>query len=104
MLWGLDNRTCAFRVVGHGPSIRLECRTPGGDVNQYLAVAASSRPGCGRRRVAPLAPAFEGNAYVAEALRVPTTLKEALGLFNESAVARDAFSDEVWTTTCTRPR
>ena len=40
LLWGLDNRTCAFRVVGHGPSLRVECRIPGGDVNPYLALAA----------------------------------------------------------------
>ena len=38
--WGLDNRTCALRVVGHGSGMRMECRAPGGDVNQYLAVAA----------------------------------------------------------------
>ena len=38
--WGLDNRTCALRIVGHGHGMRMECRAPGGDVNQYLAVAA----------------------------------------------------------------
>src|SRR5246127_5122671 len=38
--WGLDNRSCALRVVGRGDSMRVECRVPGGDVNQYLAVAA----------------------------------------------------------------
>jgi glutamine synthetase len=38
--WGLDNRTCALRIVGHGDNMRVECRVPGGDVNQYLAVAA----------------------------------------------------------------
>ena len=38
--WGMDNRTCALRVVGHGHGMRMECRAPGGDVNQYLAVAA----------------------------------------------------------------
>src|SRR4051794_17536078 len=37
--WGLDNRTCALRVVGHGSSLRFEHRVPGGDVNPYLAVA-----------------------------------------------------------------
>ena len=31
--WGLDNRTCSVRLVGHGPSARLENRLPGGDVN-----------------------------------------------------------------------
>ena len=38
--WGMDNRTCALRVVGHGHGMRVECRAPGGDVNPYLAVAA----------------------------------------------------------------
>jgi glutamine synthetase len=96
LLWGLDNRTCAFRVVGHGPSIRLECRTPGGDVNQYLAVAALVAAGLrGVEESLPLAPAFKGNAYAADAPRVPTSLKEALSLFDQSAVARDAFGDEV---------
>jgi glutamine synthetase len=36
--WGEDNRTCALRVVGHGESLRVENRVPGGDVNPYLAV------------------------------------------------------------------
>ena len=40
LAWGKDNRTCGFRVVGHGPSRRVETRIPGGDVNPYLAFAA----------------------------------------------------------------
>ncbi len=96
MLWGLDNRTCAFRVVGHGSSVRVECRIPGGDVNPYLAVAALVAAGLrGVEESLPLAPAFEGNAYVADAPRVPTTLREACELFANSAVARQAFGDEV---------
>ena len=47
--WGIDNRTCAFRVVGHGPSLRVECRIPGADVNPYLAAAAMSRRRSTRR-------------------------------------------------------
>jgi glutamine synthetase len=96
MLWGIDNRTCAFRVVGHGSSIRVESRIPGGDVNPYLAVAALVAAGLrGVDEALPLAPAFEGNAYVADAPRVPTTLKQATDLFSTSAVARQAFGDEV---------
>ena len=38
--WGKDNRTCSMRVVGHGSSLRVENRLPGGDVNPYLAIAA----------------------------------------------------------------
>ena len=96
LLWGIDNRTCAFRVVGHGPAIRFECRVPGGDVNQYMAVAALVAAGLrGVDEELELSPAFVGNAYVADAPRVPTTLREAIELFDHSAVARDAFGDEV---------
>ena len=96
LLWGLDNRTCAFRVVGHGPSIRVECRIPGGDVNPYLAIAALVAAGLrGVEESLPLPPAFDGNAYEAPSSRVPTALHEALELLDQSAMAREAFSDEV---------
>ena len=35
LAWGHDNRTCGFRIVGHGGSLRTETRIPGGDVNPY---------------------------------------------------------------------
>ena len=38
--WGRDNRTCSLRAVGHGPSLRIENRLPGADVNPYLALSA----------------------------------------------------------------
>jgi glutamine synthetase len=94
--WGLDNRTCAFRVVGHGPSIRVECRIPGGDVNPYLALAALVAAGLrGVEESLVLSPAFVGNAYEADSSHVPTTLHEAVELFAASPIARDAFGDEV---------
>ena len=40
LAWGRDNRTCGFRVVGHGASLRVETRIPGADVNPYLTFAA----------------------------------------------------------------
>ena len=96
LLWGHDNRTCSFRVVGHGPSLRFECRIPGGDVNPYLAISALVAAGlAGIDEELPLPPAFIGNAYEADSPRVPTTLHEAVALFNASAVARAAFGDEV---------
>jgi glutamine synthetase len=83
-------------VVGHGPSIRVECRIPGGDVNPYLALAALVAAGLrGIEESLPLAEAFEGNAYVADAPRLPTSLREATELFEASAIARDAFGDDV---------
>ena len=94
--WGLDNRTCALRVVGHGAGLRVENRVPGGDVNQYLAVAALIAGGLyGIENELELEPIFEGNAYGSDAPRVPTTLRDAAELFANSAVAQQAFGDEV---------
>jgi glutamine synthetase len=95
--WGNDNRTCAFRVVGHGKGRRLECRVAGGDVNPYLAIAALIAAGLhGVDQGLELEPAYEGNAYASEDKpRVPSTLREARELFAESGVAHDAFGQEV---------
>jgi glutamine synthetase len=32
--YSYDNRTVGFRIVGHGPSLRVECRIPGGDARR----------------------------------------------------------------------
>jgi glutamine synthetase len=94
--WGMDNRTCALRVVGHGHGMRMECRAPGGDVNQYLAVSALITGGLyGIERELELPEALEGNAYNSGAERLPTTLAEAAALFGKSEVAREAFGDDV---------
>ena len=94
--WGLDNRTCAMRVVGTGHSMRVECRTPGGDVNQYLAVAALIAGGLhGINQGLELPEPCAGNAYDFGAQRLPVTLAQAAELFEASAVAREAFGDDV---------
>jgi glutamine synthetase len=95
--WGRDNRTCALRLVGHGASLRLENRIPGGDVNPYLATAAIIAAGlAGIEEELELEPAFEGNAYGdPDASRVPTGLQEALDLWQDSTFARRTFGDEV---------
>lgn len=94
--WGNDNRTCAVRVVGHGPSLRAENRVPGGDVNPYLAISAIIAGGLyGIENELPLPPALTGNAYDAEADHLPTSLREAAALFAESSIARAAFGDDV---------
>jgi glutamine synthetase len=94
--WGMDNRTCALRVVGHGHGMRMECRAPGGDVNQYLAVSALIAGGLhGIEQELELPDALVGNAYTSGAETLPTTLTEAAELFGESKVAREAFGDDV---------
>ena len=95
--WGPDNRTCALRLVGHGPSLRVECRVPGGDVNPYLALAglvAAALDGAEQAR--PLPPPVTGNAYTADGLpRVPATMDEALALWESSRLAADVFGADV---------
>ncbi|MGH9072701.1 MAG: glutamine synthetase family protein [Acidimicrobiales bacterium] len=94
--WGLDNRTCALRVVGHGPSLRFENRVPGGDVNPYLALAVLLVAGLhGVEQRLPLEPPLVGNAYRTDRPRVPTSLREAAELFEKSSLARLALGDEV---------
>lgn len=94
--WGLDNRTCALRVVGHGASLRVENRAPGGDVNPYLAIAAMvAGMVYGIENELELVPELQGNAYLADVPRMPGSLQEAKDLFSQSPVARATFSDAV---------
>ncbi len=94
--WGRDNRTCALRVIGHGPSLRFENRVPGGDVNPYLAVAGMIAAGLhGIENELPLEAPFTGNAYAADAEQVPQLLSDAAQLFQRSDLVRKAFGDDV---------
>ncbi|WP_328633979.1 glutamine synthetase family protein [Streptomyces sp. NBC_00356] len=94
--WGHDNRTCALRVVGHGRSTRFENRLPGGDVNPYLAVAGLVAAGLyGVENKLELPEACAGNAYTADYAHVPSTLREAAELWENSPIAKAAFGDEV---------
>ncbi|MGW7100665.1 glutamine synthetase family protein [Streptomyces sp. NPDC054838] len=94
--WGVDNRTCALRVVGHGRSMRFENRLPGGDVNPYLAVAGLVAAGLyGIENRLELPEACTGNAYTADFAHVPSTLREAAELWENSEIAKAAFGPEV---------
>jgi glutamine synthetase len=95
--WSYDNRTAGFRVVGAGPSLRVECRIPGADANPYLAYAALLAAGLAgvQARLDP-GPAFEGDAYGARNLpQVPRSLPEALAALESSPLAREAFGAPV---------
>jgi glutamine synthetase len=95
--WGWDNRTCGFRVCGHGNALRVENRIPGADANPYLAFAATLAAGLhGIERRLPLPPMCEGNAYESATIpQVPRTLREAMGEFEKSQAAREAFGEKV---------
>jgi glutamine synthetase len=94
--WGRDNRTCAMRLVGHGQSLRLENRLPGGDVNPYLAVAGMVAAGLhGIQENLDLEDEFVGNAYTSDSAHVPSSMGEALEAWESSAWVRDTFGAEV---------
>jgi glutamine synthetase len=96
LAWGYDNRTCGFRVVGHGSSCRPETRIPGADANPYLAFAALLAAGLyGIEQKLELNPAFEGNAYESDVERFPHALREAIARLESSTVARELLGDEV---------
>ena len=96
LAWGLDNRTCGFRIIGHGASKRVETRIPGGDVNPYLAFAAMIAAGLhGIEQELDAPPPLEGNAYESDAKRFPSTLRDAIAALEDGSVARAAFGDEV---------
>jgi glutamine synthetase len=95
--WAYDNRTAGVRVVGHGPSLRTECRFPGGDANPYLAFAATLAAGLdGIRRKLEPPPMFSGDLYQARDLpQVPRSLPEAIACAERSELLREAFGEEV---------
>jgi glutamine synthetase len=96
LAWGHDNRTCGFRIVGHGDGLRAETRIPGGDVNPYLAFAAVLAAGLyGIENELELPPPLEGNAYESEAERFPHSLREATDALENGKMARAAFGDDV---------
>jgi len=96
LAWGHDNRTCGFRIVGHGKSLRAETRIPGGDVNAYLAFAALLAAGLdGIERELELPPPLEGNAYESDAERFPGSLREAIEALEQGSLARATLGDEV---------
>lgn len=97
VVWSYDNRTAGFRVVGHGASLRIECRVPGADANPYLAFAATLAAGLDgiQNRLEP-PPMFEGDAYTAADLpQVPRSLREATERLDGSRWARRTFGDAV---------
>jgi glutamine synthetase len=97
LAWSIDNRTAGFRVVGHGSSLRIECRIPGADCNPYLALAASLASGLAgiREKLEPVEPVL-GDIYHTEGVaRVPATLRDAIELWDTSDLAREAFGADV---------
>lgn len=96
--WSYDNRTAGFRVVGRGPSLRIECRIPGADANPYILYAAALAAGLDgiRNKIEP-PDVFQGDIYsAAELPKVPGTLREAIAELERSDMAKEAFGEDVF--------
>ena len=95
--WSYDNRTAGFRIVGQGPSLRIESRLPGADANPYLAYAAALAAGMDgiRNQIEPPDP-FSGDVYRADDLpQVPANLTEATDELEASPMLRESLGDQV---------
>jgi glutamine synthetase len=97
VVWGRDNRTTGFRVVGHGNGLHVENRFPGGDMNAYLTYAAMVGAGLyGIEHELELQPEFKGNGYIATGVeRMPRALYEAIRELEASEPAVEIFGREV---------
>jgi glutamine synthetase len=97
VVWGRDNRTTGFRLVGSGGALHVENRFPGGDMNAYLTYAAMIGAGLyGIEHGLELVPEYKGNGYVATGVpRMPRALWEAIGELERSEAARAIFGDDI---------
>ncbi|WP_439106215.1 glutamine synthetase family protein [Congregibacter sp.] len=92
--WGLDNRTCAFRVPHSDlAATRVENRFPGADANPYLAIAASLASGLVgmQAQLTPTAPHM-GTANE-DSVEVARTLEEGLRNLGSTPALRELFGD-----------
>jgi glutamine synthetase len=97
VVWGRDNRTTGFRVVGHGPGLHIENRFPGGDMNAYVAYAAEVGAGLYgiEHKIEPPAE-LKGNGYAATGCdRMPRALYEAIDLLSKSKAAAEILGRDV---------
>ena len=101
--WGMENRTCAVRVISNGrKAMRIENRVPGSDANFYLVFAAMLASGLyGIERKLELPPRLDGNAYDAATIQraievgnvqaLPRNLTKATDMFEKSELAKEYF-------------
>ena len=95
---GLDNRTCAIRLIpGNENSQRIEYRIGAADANPYIILAAVIASGLwGIENQAEPEPLVEGSAYdqsFPDSLQLPHTLWDAAQRLKKSPVARHYFGD-----------
>ena len=96
--WGIENRTCAVRVInGPGASAaRAEFRQTAADINPYIAMATCLGAGLyGVQNAIELPPEIRGDATAAavEAPPLPATLEQAVEALGASDAAREILGE-----------
>jgi glutamine synthetase len=94
--WGVENRTCALRVIqGGAKAQRVEYRIAAADINPYLGLAVAIGSGLWgiEHRIEPDEP-IAGNAYerkLPARRQLPRTLSEAAERLAHSKAAQQLF-------------
>jgi glutamine synthetase len=96
--WGLENRTCALRVIGAGENagkaLRIEHRQAAADINPYVAMAAMLGAGLwGIENEIEPPPPTGADAGTSGAPPLPGSLAEAVRLLDASKPAREILGD-----------
>lgn len=96
--WSVDNRTASLRVIPGSPkATRLETRSPGADVNPYLAMAAAVAAGLYgvENKLKLEQPPTQGdNLNTDHIARLPRNLKDATEKLRRSKIAPKLFGEE----------
>lgn len=99
--WGVENRTCALRVIpGSEKSQRVEYRVGAADGNPYLTAAALIGAGLrGIEEKLTLEAPLKGNAYevqdsLPEERQLPSSLKDSVKNLKNSKEAKEIFGEE----------
>lgn len=97
--WGVENRTCAVRVInGPGASAtRVEYRQTAADINPYVAMAtclAAGLHGVTNAMTPPPPASGDATAATAERAALPTTLDEATRMLAGSDAAREILGED----------
>jgi glutamine synthetase len=96
--WGIENRTCALRVIQGGPKAqRVEYRIAAADINPYLAIAVAIGSGLwGIENQIEPDKSISGNAYdlkLPAKRQLPRTLTEAAERLANSKAAKELFGE-----------
>lgn len=94
--WGIENRTCAVRVIPGGKGTRVEYRQTAADLNPYIAMATNLGAGLWGVENAVEPPAeTKGDATAdAGAKPLPLTLEHAVLALRESETARAILGED----------